>query len=184
LAYGRIAASSFILISDQTRLCWRQARSAKPGPPFGQAGTRMDRGGRSAQTLTHETRSIDVIPVATVIFDEMRAAVVEARGGAGAQADPQDRPNQPIRRLVETAGPNGPMYSAHRCSGRAASEQTRSLGSVRQQAAGRNLLFGRVVGRCLPDHRADHAVIAHVPFGSDLPVLAILGLDAACIVPS
>jgi hypothetical protein len=131
----------------------------------------MDRGGCSAQTLTHETRSIDVIPVATVISDEMRAAVVEARGGAGAQAGPQDRPNQPITgRLVETAGPNGPMYSAHTA---VEASRRRSKQDPRDQCVNRRpvaIFFSPAkFGLCLPDHRVDHAVVAHVPNGSDLP---------------
>src|SRR5215471_20857007 len=50
--------------------------------------------------------------------------------------------------------------------------------SVRQQAAGRDLLLGRVLSRGLLDHGRDHAVVASVPVGRDLPVLAIPGLDA------
>jgi hypothetical protein len=48
---------------------------------------------------------------ATDISDEMRIAVVEARTGAGAQAGPQDRPNQPRTgqgaELLETRGRDG-----------------------------------------------------------------------------
>src|SRR5262249_5591464 len=51
--------------------------------------------------------------------------------------------------------------------------------SVRQQAAGRDLLLGRVLGRGLLDHGRDHAVVAGIPVGRDLPVLAIPGLDAS-----
>ena len=54
----------------------------------------------------------------------------------------------------------------------------RSSRSVRQQAAGRDLLLGRVFCRRLLDHGRDHAVVAGVPVGRDLPVLAIPGLDA------
>src|SRR5262249_38921798 len=50
--------------------------------------------------------------------------------------------------------------------------------SVRQQAADRDLLLGRVLWRGLLDHGRDHAVVAGVPVGRDLPVLAIPGLDA------
>src|SRR5262249_55529505 len=55
----------------------------------------------------------------------------------------------------------------------------RSSGSVRQQAAGRDLLLGRVLCRSLLDHGRDHAVVAGVPVGRNLPVLAIPGLDAS-----
>src|SRR6516225_6681895 len=50
--------------------------------------------------------------------------------------------------------------------------------SVRQQAAGRDLLLGRILCRGLLDHGRDHAVVASVLVGRDLPVLAIPGLDA------
>src|SRR5262245_63488123 len=50
--------------------------------------------------------------------------------------------------------------------------------SVRQQAAGRDLLLCRVLSRSLLDHGRDHAVVAGVPVGRDLPVLAVPGLDA------
>jgi hypothetical protein len=49
--------------------------------------------------------------------------------------------------------------------------------SVRHEASGRNFLFSRVLGRGLLDHGHDHAVIAGVPVGRDLPVLAVPGLD-------
>src|SRR5262245_47536342 len=51
--------------------------------------------------------------------------------------------------------------------------------SVRQQAPGRDLLLCRVLGCSLLDHGRDHAVVASVPVGRDLPVLAIPGLDAS-----
>src|SRR6516164_2842545 len=51
--------------------------------------------------------------------------------------------------------------------------------SVRQQAAGRDLLLGRVLCCSLLDHGRDDAVVADVPVGRDLPVLAIPGLDAS-----
>src|SRR5262249_22970940 len=51
--------------------------------------------------------------------------------------------------------------------------------SVRQQAAGRDLLLARVLCRGLLDHWRDHAVIAGIPSGDDLPVLACAGLDAS-----
>src|SRR6266508_3792360 len=140
----------------------------------------MDRGGRSAQTLTHETRSIDVIPVATVISDEMRAAVVEARGGAGAQAGPQDRPNQPITgRLVETAGPNGPMYSAHTA---VEASRRRSKQDPRDQCVNR-----RPVAIFFSAAKLASAslTIGSITLSSLMYQEVIFpGLDAACIVPS
>jgi hypothetical protein len=51
--------------------------------------------------------------------------------------------------------------------------------SVRQQAAGRDLLLGCILGRGLLDHGRDHAVVAGVPVGRDLPGLAVPGLDAS-----
>src|SRR5205807_3399651 len=57
-------------------------------------------------------------------------------------------------------------------------KKMRSLGSVRHQAAGRDLLLGRVFCCSLLDHGRDQAVIAGVPVGRDLPVLAVPGLDA------
>src|SRR5215471_14957450 len=50
--------------------------------------------------------------------------------------------------------------------------------SVRQ-AARVQLLVRRVLGRGVLDERLDHLVVGHVPVRSDLPVLAIPGLDAA-----
>ena len=41
----------------------------------------------------------------------------------------------------------------------------RSSRSVGQQAAGRDLLLGRVLGRSLLDHGRNHAVVAGVPVG-------------------
>src|SRR6266481_5778362 len=58
-------------------------------------------------------------------------------------------------------------------------KKMRSSGSVRQQAAGRDLLLGRVLCRRLLDHGRDHTDVAGVPVGRDLPVLAVPGLDAS-----
>src|SRR5215471_4306862 len=55
----------------------------------------------------------------------------------------------------------------------------RSSRSVREQAADRDLLLRRVLGRSLLDHGRNHAVVAGVPVGRGLPVLAVPGLDAS-----
>src|SRR5215469_5022028 len=51
--------------------------------------------------------------------------------------------------------------------------------SVRHQAAGADLLLGRILGRRFLDHRQDHVVIGRVPVRGDVPILAVPGLDAA-----
>src|SRR5215472_10406368 len=51
--------------------------------------------------------------------------------------------------------------------------------SVGHETPGRELLFSRVLCRRLLDHGRDHAVVAGVPVGRDLPVLAVPGLNAA-----
>src|ERR1051325_11044934 len=47
------------------------------------------------------------------------------------------------------------------------------------EAADRELLVGRVLGRGVLDERLDHVVIRGVPVRRDAPVLAVPGLDAA-----
>src|SRR5262249_46651208 len=51
--------------------------------------------------------------------------------------------------------------------------------SMRHEAAGRNFLLGRVPSRSFFDHGADYAIVAGVPVGRNLPVLAVPGLDAS-----
>src|SRR5205085_8224851 len=46
------------------------------------------------------------------------------------------------------------------------------------QAPRRDLLFRRISRRRLLDHGRDHGVVAGVPVGRDLPVLAVPGLNA------
>src|ERR1051325_11548045 len=57
-------------------------------------------------------------------------------------------------------------------------EPVSAIGSV-GEAADRELLVGRVLGRGLLDQRLDHVVVRGVPVRRDAPVLAVPGPDAA-----
>src|SRR5262245_66097527 len=56
--------------------------------------------------------------------------------------------------------------------------KVRSSRSVRQQAAGRDLLFSRVFCRGFLHHRSDHRVVGRDPIRRDIPFLAVPSLDA------
>src|SRR5439155_651935 len=51
--------------------------------------------------------------------------------------------------------------------------------SVGHETPGGKLLFGRVLGRRLLDHRRDDGIVGRDPIRRDIPFLAVPGLDAA-----